>query len=175
MVITMKKLLFIPLLLSLAACSVAPTDLPVAQNFELNKYLGTWYEIARLPNRFEKDLHKVTANYSLKSDGGVKVLNKGFNIISKEWEEAEGKAYFTDDENVAALKVSFFGPFYGGYNVIELDEDNYQYALVAGPKREYLWILARDPNIDASIVNDLVNKAKLKGFPTDKLEFISHN
>ncbi|MRX26632.1 lipocalin family protein [Kangiella sp. HZ709] len=171
----MKKLLFIPLVLSLVSCSVAPTDLPVVQNFQLNKYLGTWYEIARLPNRFEKDLHKVTANYSLKSDGGVKVLNKGFNISSKEWEEAEGKAYFTSNENVAALKVSFFGPFYGGYNVIELDADNYQYALVAGPKREYLWILARDPNIDKSIVNDLVSKAQSKGFPTNKLEFINHN
>lgn len=163
------------LLMTLSACSVAPTDLPVAQNFQLDRYLGTWYEVARLPNRFEKDLHKVTANYSLNSDGGVKVINKGYNLKKKEWEQAEGKAYFTGNDNVGALKVSFFGPFYGGYNIIELDHESYQYALVAGPKREYLWILARSPDLSEAIIDKLVAKAQLDGFPVEKLEWIEHN
>ncbi len=157
------------------SCSVAPTDIPVVSNFNIDKYLGTWYEIARLPNRFEKDLQKVTANYQLKDDGGVLVINRGFNIKTKEWEQAEGKAYFIGNDSVGALKVSFFGPFYGGYNIIELDETSYQYALIAGPKREYLWLLARSPALDRSIIESLVASAKAKGFPVNKLEYISHN
>lgn len=170
----MKKFIILSVLF-LSSCSVSPTDIPVVKNFKLDNYLGTWYEIARLPNRFEKDLHKVTANYQFKDDGGVQVINRGFNIKTKEWEEAEGKAYFIGNDSVGALKVSFFGPFYGGYNIIELDETNYQYALVAGPKREYLWLLARSPDLDRSIIESLVASAKEKGFPVDKLEYISHN
>ncbi len=159
----------------LPSCSVAPTDLPVVNSFDLKRYLGTWYEIARLPNRFEKNLNNVTATYSLRDDGGVSVINKGFNFVSQEWEQAEGKAYFIGNQNIAALKVSFFGPFYGGYNVVELDDENYQYALVAGPKREFLWILARKPNIDKKITNSLIIKAQNYGFAVDKLEWIEHN
>lgn len=170
----MKNHLLIMVMLLVTSCSVAPTDLPVAQNFQLERYLGTWYEIARLPNRFEKDLEKVTANYSLNSDGSVLVLNKGFNVKSEKWEAAEGKAYFTGSEQKGALKVSFFGPFYGGYNVIALDKMNYQYALVAGPKREYLWILARTPVLEKAITDELVGKAKSYGFSVDKLEWIQH-
>ncbi len=159
----------------LPSCSVAPTDLPVVNSFDLKRYLGTWYEIARLPNRFEKNLNNVTATYSLRDDGGVSVINKGFNFVSQEWEQAEGKAYFIGNQNIAALKVSFFGPFYGGYNVVELDDENYQYALVAGPKREFLWILARKPNIDKKITDSLIIKAQNYGFAVDKLEWIEHN
>ncbi|WP_251359731.1 lipocalin family protein [Kangiella sp. TOML190] len=158
----------------LVSCSVKPTDIAVEQNFVLERYLGTWYEVARLPNRFEQNLNKVTANYSLKKDGGVRVINRGFNSKTQQWEEAEGKAYFVGEPNVAALKVSFFGPFYGGYNVISLDNEGYQYALVAGPARDYLWILARTPNLDQAIVAKLVAKAKKEGFATQKLKWIEH-
>ncbi|NVJ68361.1 MAG: lipocalin family protein [Gammaproteobacteria bacterium] len=170
----MKKIL-IALIVFLAACSVKPTDLEVVSDFELNKYLGTWYEIARLPNRFEKDLIKVSANYSLKDDGGVAVLNRGYNAKTEEWEEAQGKAYFTMSPDVGALKVSFFGPFYGGYNVIELDHDSYQYAMVAGPKRDYLWILSRTKQLDDTVTKRLVNKAQKYGFDVSKLEWVEQN
>lgn len=170
----MKKYFLLLVTLLLASCSVSPTDLPVSQNFQLERYLGTWYEIARLPNRFEKDLQKVTANYRLNSNGSLRVLNKGFNIKTQKWEEAEGTAYFTGSKQVGALKVSFFGPFYGGYNIIELDKESYQYALVAGPKREYLWILAREPKLDTVVIDTLVKKAKSYGFDVEKLEWIQH-
>ncbi len=169
------KYLYLLLLPLLTACSIRSTDLPVAQNFKLERYLGTWYEIARLPNRFEKDLIKVTANYSLRSDGGIKVLNKGFNSKTDKWEEAEGKAYFTQSPDIGALKVSFFGPFYGGYNIIELDEAAYQYAMVAGPKRDYLWILARDKTIDDLLKKRLKAKAQEYGFAVENLEWIRQN
>ena len=133
------------------ACSVTPPkDVKVVNNFELNRYLGTWYEVARLDHSFESGLERVTANYSLRGDGGVKVINRGFNPKKNKWQESEGKGYFTGSTARAALKVSFFGPFYGGYNVIELDKD-YRYALVCGPDKSYLWILSRTPTLDDGV------------------------
>jgi len=169
----MRKFYWLSCLI-LTGCDVAPDHVQPVADFELNRYLGTWYEIARMDHSFERGLQQVTANYSLRSDSGVKVINKGFNPDKKKWKEADGKAYFVGEPDIGQLKVSFFGPFYGGYNIIELDKDSYQYSLVCGPNLSYLWILARDPNLDQRIVERLVAKAKSLGFETDKLIFVKH-
>ena len=142
--------------------------------FELDRYLGTWYEIARLDHSFERGLSNVTATYSLRDDGGVKVINRGYNAEDGKWDEAAGKAYFTGDEDVGQLKVSFFGPFYGGYNVIELDKDGYRYSMVAGPDRSYLWILSRTPDLDDAVLERLLAKASELGFPVGELILVEH-
>lgn len=159
----------------LAACSGQPKGTTVVTEFELERYLGTWYEIARLDHRFERGLTDVTANYTLQEDGGVRVINTGFSTKTNEWDEAIGKAYFVDSPDVGKLKVSFFGPFYGGYNILELDSEGYEYALVAGPNRSYLWILARSPDISDGIVQSLVEKARSLKFPVDELIYVSHD
>lgn len=154
------------------ACSVTPPDnIKVVNNFEINRYLGSWYEIARLDHSFESGLEQVTANYSLRDDGGIKVINRGFNPAKNRWQQSEGKGYFTGPTSRAALKVSFFGPFYGGYNVIELDED-YGYALVCGPDRSYLWILSRAPKLDEGVKQHLLETAQRYGFDTSKLVWV---
>ena len=168
----------IPLLAILAigvsACTGAPEGVEPVSGFELNRYLGTWYEIARLDHSFERGLSRITAEYSLRDDGGVRVINRGYNAEDGEWDEAEGKAYFVGDEDVGQLKVSFFGPFYGGYNVIELDKEGYQYAMVAGPDRSYLWILARSPDLDDAVLERLIAKAGELGFPVGELIMVDH-
>jgi apolipoprotein D and lipocalin family protein len=167
-------LAFSVLVLSYGCVSI-PENVQPVEGFELDQYLGTWYEIARLDHSFERDLSKVTATYSMRDDGGVKVVNRGFDTKKNEWEEAEGKAYFVGEPTIGRLKVSFFGPFYGGYNIFDLDKENYQYSLVCGPDKSYLWILARDPNISKLTVDRLVAKAKKLGFSTEKLIFVSHD
>lgn len=159
--------------LGLGACVGIPDGTEPVKNFSLEQYLGTWYEIARMDHRFERDLSNVTAEYSLKDDGGVRVLNRGFNTKKDEWKEAEGKAYFVDDSTVGRLKVSFFGPFYASYNVIALDQENYQWSLVTGPDKDYLWILSRTPVLDQAVVDELLSTAKSLGYKTDELIFVS--
>lgn len=127
------------------------------------------YEIARLDHSFERGMDKVTAEYSLRENGGVKVINRGFSIDDNKWEEAEGKAYFVRGEQEGHLKVSFFGPFYGTYAVFEIDEENYQYAFVSGPDTSYLWLLARTPSVSEEVVTRFVEKSKALGFNTDEL------
>jgi len=167
--ICIKTLLFSLIVLLLSACVGAPEGLEPIKGFELDRYLGRWYEIARLDHSFERGLEQVTATYSLRQDGGVKVINRGFNVAENEWNEAEGKAYFVGPADVGQLKVSFFGPFYGGYNILELDKEQYRYALVAGPDRDYLWILAREPMLDEAVLNRLIETAKQMGFATEEL------
>lgn len=166
-------LLFITSVLLLQACSQLPENIEPVTDFDVNRYLGTWYEIARLDHSFERGLQQVTAEYSLRDDGGIKVVNRGFDTQKQEWDEATGKAYFVGDKNIGQLKVSFFGPFYGGYNIIALDE-TYQYAMVCGPDRSYLWILARTPDLDQSIVDNLVKAAGGLGFATQELIYVDH-
>jgi apolipoprotein D and lipocalin family protein len=144
------------------------------KDFDLERYLGTWYEIARLDHRFERGLNRVTATYSKRTDGGIDVVNRGYDNRKGKWKEAKGRAYFIDDPSVARLKVSFFRPFYGGYNVIGLDRENYAYALVCGPDRGYLWILARDRQLDKNIVQQLVETAQGLNFDTRQLIFVAH-
>ena len=155
------------------ACSspTPPNGVTVVNNFDAQRYLGTWYEIARLDHRFERGLQRVTATYSTMDDGGIQVINKGYNPERGMWQQTIGKAYFTGDPSRAALKVSFFGPFYGGYNVIALDPD-YRYALVCGPNRSYLWILSRTPQLDESVKQRLVEQARSAGFPVDELIWV---
>ena len=157
----------------LAGCTGVPEGVETVDGFELDRYLGTWYEIARLDHRFERGLSDVTATYSMRDDGGVRVVNRGRNEEG-EWDEAEGKAYFVDASDQGRLKVSFFGPFYGGYNVIELDKAGYQYSLVSGPDRSYLWILARTPELDQATLDRLVSKARDLGYPVDELIYVDH-
>ena len=157
----------------LAGCTVVPEGVETVDGFELDRYLGTWYEIARLDHRFERGLSDVTATYSMRDDGGVRVVNRGRNEEG-EWDEAEGKAYFVDAPDQGRLKVSFFGPFYGGYNVIELDKAGYQYSLVSGPDRSYLWILARTPELDQQTLDRLVSKARKLDYPVDELIYVDH-
>ncbi len=152
----------------LTGCLGVPDRAVVVQNFSLERYLGTWYEIARLDHSFERGLSHVQAQYSMREDGGVRVINKGYNGKKAAWDSSEGKAYFVGESNVGQLKVSFFGPFYGAYNIIELDP-NYQYALVVGPDTDYLWILSRSPELDKEIVQRLLAKASTLGFATDQL------
>jgi len=170
----MRQKFYYLLVLFLAGCVGAPEHVQPVNNFELPRYLGTWYEIARLDHSFERNLEQVTATYSLRDDGGVRVVNKGFNPAKNKWKEAEGKAYFVGKPDIGQLKVSFFGPFYGGYNIIELDKENYQYSLVCGPDLSYLWILARTPQLDKRIVDRLLARAKELGFATEQLIFVNH-
>ncbi len=154
----------------LSGCSSTgiPDGLEAVESFELERYLGKWHEIARLDHSFERGLEQVTATYSMREDGGVRVINRGYNPKKERWDEAEGRAYFIDDETVGRLKVSFFGPFFGGYNIIELGDD-YEYSMVAGPDRSYLWILARSPELEPEVLKRLVEKAEALGFNTDGL------
>jgi apolipoprotein D and lipocalin family protein len=158
----------------LDGCAGIPKHVQPVTGFELRHYLGTWYEIARLDHRFERGLTNVTAAYSMRDDGGVRVVNRGFRLDTGRWDEAVGKAYFVGKPDVGRLKVSFFGPFYGGYNILELDRDGYQYALICGPTRSYLWILARQPRLEESTLRALVEKARGLGFEVDKLIYVTH-
>lgn len=159
----------------LQSCTGTPEGVEVVTDFELDRYLGTWYEIARLDHSFERGLSNVTANYSMRDDGGVKVVNRGFNTEKSEWDEATGKAYFVGESDIGQLKVSFFGPFYGGYNIVELDDSDYQYSLVAGPDRSYLWILSRTPQMDSTVLDQLIAKANALGFPTNELIMVEQS
>lgn len=150
-------------------CSVkVPSDIDPIKNFDLSRYLGEWYEVARIDNRFEKGLTQVSANYSLREDGGVKVVNKGWSATKKDWKESIGKAYFVESPQTGALKVSFFGPFYGGYNIIKLDDD-YQYSLVVGPDKNYLWVLSRTPTMPAELLNQYLQFASELGFERQRI------
>jgi apolipoprotein D and lipocalin family protein len=159
----------------LGGCAGIPKDVRPVGRFDLARYLGTWHEIARLDHRFERGLTNITATYTMRDDGGVRVVNRGFRPDTGKWEEAIGRAYFVGKPDVGSLKVSFFGPFYGGYNVIDLDHHGYQYALICGPTRSYLWILARQPTLEESTMRALVDKARDLGFEVDKLIYVTHD
>lgn len=158
----------------LASCTGLPKGLKPVEEFDANRYAGTWYEIARLEQSFEKGLDNISAHYSLAEDGGIDVVNQGRDQATGEWKKAEGKAYFIDRPTLGRLKVSFFGPFYGSYNIIALDKENYQYSMVTGQNRSYLWILARTKTLPEDTLNALIEKAKRMGFATDKLIMVEH-
>ena len=156
------------------SCASIPQKAKPVENFEVNRYLGTWYEVARFDFRFEKDLDNTSANYTLDKKGNVIVLNSGYNFVKKKWSKADGLAKFRGDKNIAALKVSFFGPFYSGYNVIALDE-NYQYALIAGKSLDYLWILSRTIELPDEIKTEYLKIAEDIGYDTSRLIWIKHD
>ncbi|HEY8354860.1 MAG TPA: lipocalin family protein [Methylophilaceae bacterium] len=170
----MKNHLLIALAALLTACTGLPEGVAPVNGFEIQRYLGTWYEIARLDHGFERNLEQVSATYSLRKDGGIRVVNRGFDVKKQEWKEAVGKAYFVASPDTGRLKVSFFGPFYGGYNIIALDKTRYNYALVAGPDRSYLWLLSRTPELPAPVMQHLIATANSLGFDTSRLILVEH-
>ena len=171
MPVTLCSFLF-ALLMLISGCTGIPDNVSPVSGFDVDRYLGTWYEIARLDHSFERGLEQVSAEYSLRGDGGIRVVNQGYDRAKQRWERAEGKAYFIGGRDIGRLKVSFFGPFYGGYNIIDLDHESYQYALVSGPDTSYLWILARQPQLDISITERLLGKASGLGFDTSGIIFV---
>ena len=167
--------LMLSILFLCVGCSQIPDRVKPVENFNLTRYLGTWYEIARLDHSFERGLTKVSAQYSLNDNGSVKVINRGYSEQDGEWQEATGIAYFIGSPNQGLLKVSFFSPFYGTYAIFELDHDNYQYAVVSGPNHSYLWILSRTPSISESLKQQLLQKARNAGFNTKQLIFVTQD
>lgn len=164
----LKKLFFfVPLLL--IGCIKVPEGVTVVERFELERYLGTWYEIARIENSFEKNFSSVTALYSVGEDGSVDVLNRGYDAQKGVWKESRGKAKFVEDPSKGALKVSFFGPFYSSYNIIGLDSERYEWAIVCGYKKSLFWILGRQPEMEPELFKGLVEKAQSMGFDTGNL------
>lgn len=165
--------LLLLLCLALTGCVRVPAGIEPVTGFEADRYLGAWYEIARLDHSFERGLEEVSATYSRRPDGTIGVLNRGRDVASGEWREVEGRARFVEDPGTGYLKVSFFGPFYGAYVVFELDED-YRHALVSGPNRSFLWLLAREPDPDQTVVDALVARAAAAEFETEALIFVRH-
>jgi apolipoprotein D and lipocalin family protein len=159
--------------LLLGACTGKPVNVEPVGGFELDRYLGTWFEIARLDHSFERGLENVTATYSMRDDGGVRVLNRGYSLEKGRWEEAEGKAFFVGESDVAWLKVSFFGPFYGSYIVFELDTDSYQHAFVSGPDTSYLWLLSRTSSVSDEVLQRFKTRATELGFDLGELIEVS--
>jgi len=160
--------------LFVCGCTKVPEGLTPVNNFDVEKYLGVWYEIARFDHKFERGLTNVTADYELKGDGSIDVTNKGYNPDTEKWSTANGVAKILGDSKTGSLKVSFFGPFYAGYHIIELDE-NYTYAMVTGASKSYLWILARENSLDEKTLTRLITKAESLGFDTKKLIFVDHS
>ncbi|MCP5143718.1 MAG: lipocalin family protein [Gammaproteobacteria bacterium] len=169
----MTPLLLLPLLVVLTGCLGMPADVRPVTGFDLDRYLGTWYEIARLDHSFERGLSRVTATYSRRDDGGVAVVNRGFDVDSGEFEQAQGRAYFVETPDTGYLKVSFFGPFYGSYVIFELDDD-YQYAFIAGNNTSYLWLLSRTPEVPPALLQRFRERARALGFDTDALIMVEH-
>lgn len=157
----------------LAGCAQIPDGVEPVQGFDSGRYLGTWYELARLDHRFERGLEDITATYTSRADGDIEVLNRGYDVAKGEWREIQGRAKFIGSPNVASLGVSFFGPFYGGYNVVDIDPE-YQIALVSGPTRDYLWVLARRPDPPRAEIERVVRRAAELGFDTAGLIYVSH-
>jgi len=174
----MNALTLIPTLLitisGFYSCSTIPKGVVAVKSFNKEKYLGKWYEIARLDFKYERNLINTTAEYSLNDNGSIKVFNSGYNVKKGKNVNATGKAKFEGDDHIAMLKVSFFGPFYAGYNVIALDED-YRYALVSGDSFKYLWILSRDTTIPDEIKSKYLQIAEKSGYKTSDLIWVEHN
>ena len=161
--------------LLLAGCTGIPVGLTPIDGFEINRYIGTWYEIARLDHSFERGLTNISATYTPRDDGGVDVINKGWNQADGKWQQAEGKAYFVGQPDIGRLKVSFFGPFYGGYNIIDLDKKDYAYAMIVDPDKSYFWILSRTRQLPKATLESLIDSAKRLGFATDQLIFVNQD
>ena len=155
----------------LSGCLGVPASVEPVQGFDLNRYLGKWYEIARLDHSFEEGLDNVTAVYSLRDDGGVNVVNRGFLSKDDVYQEAQGRAYFVNDSDEGYLKVSFFRPFYASYVIFELDQDGYQYAFVSGPDTSFLWLLSRTPTVEQALLDHFIETSASLGFDTEELIF----
>ena len=168
--------LLVAMLIGLAGCSTTPPDgVAVVSPFDIARYEGKWYEIARLDHSFERGLTDVSATYRQQPDGSVEVLNRGYDSERKDWREAVGRALFTGAPDVGSLKVSFFGPFYGGYHVVALDRQAYRWAMVMGPSRSYLWILARDKRLTSPVREQLLAEARALGVDPVQLIWVDQS
>jgi apolipoprotein D and lipocalin family protein len=171
----LRTLLFCLPLLFIVACTGVPEGITPVGNFELDRYLGKWYEIARLDHSFERGLSDVTAQYRLLPDGSVEVVNRGYSTEEGRWKEVVGKALMIGEASRGSLKVSFFGPIYGGYHIAALDAQDYHWSLVVGPSRDYLWILSRDRSLSAEVREQLLQKAQELGFDTRRLIWVGQD
>ena len=171
----MRSFYLILVVLSLTACTGLPEGVQPVDNFDVNRYLGKWYEIARLDHSFERGLDNVSAEYTLRDGGGISVINKGYDTVNKQWKSAKGKAYFVKGENSGHLKVSFFGPFYGSYVIFDLDDKDYSYAYIAGYDKSNLWLLARDTTVSDHRLGEFVKQANKLGFDTSELIYVKHD
>ncbi|CAI8438637.1 MAG: lipocalin family protein [Luminiphilus sp.] len=168
----LKRFMTVCTVVFITACTGLPDNVEPVRNFDPERYLGTWYEIARLDHSFERDLERVTATYELNDDGSIAVLNKGFNTEKGEWRQAEGVAKPMGSSDIGHLKVSFFGPFYGTYAVFELADD-YSYAFVSGYNTDYLWLLAREPQISVDVRERFMARSQALGFETADLIWVA--
>jgi len=155
--------------LALSGCTGVPEGIEPVTGFDTQRYLGTWYEIARLDHSFEEGLSNVSARYTLNDDGSIEVINRGYDAEAGKWKEADGRAVFVRGENTGHLKVSFFGPFYASYVVFELDQENYSYAYVTGYDRDYLWFLSRTPEVSDEAMQAFKDRARAEGFDLSEL------
>ena len=156
------------------SCSLSvPEGIKPVVGFDVNQYLGRWYEIARLDNRFQRGLEQVTATYSLQKDGSIRVENTGWNSKKRQKRTVVGKAKFISDKQVGHLKVSFWGPFYGSYIILYLKAD-YSAAIVCGARRDYCWILARDPKPSSKDLAKYLAIARDNGFATESFIYTSN-
>jgi len=163
-------------LAALSACATGiPEGVSTVDGFDSGRYIGTWHEIARLDHSFERGLSDVSATYTAREDGGLDVVNRGYDRAKGKWRQAEGRAYFIEGREQGRMKVSFFRPFYGAYNIIALDKEGYAYALVCGPNRSYLWILARGRGLDKATLDSLVARAHELGFDTAALIYTAQD
>ncbi len=153
------------IIMSCNSSNYAPLD--VVNKVDIQRYIGKWYEIARLPFKYQEGCNCTTAEYSIIDSTTIRVINKCMK--EGEVDDATGKAFVVEGSNNAKLRVQFFWPFRGDYWIIDLDENNYQYAVVGTPNRENLWILSRSKLMDEQLYNSLIDKCKTKGFDTSKL------
>jgi apolipoprotein D and lipocalin family protein len=166
------RTLLITAMVILTGCAGIPKGITPVQDFNVQRYLGEWYEIARLEHSSEKGLRDITAHYSLRDDGGINILNRGFDAQKGEWRLANGRAYPVKGPGVGYFKVSFFRPFYGSYVIFDLDKVDYQYSFVTGPDRNYLWLLSRTPYVTDEVLDKFIKEANELGFDTDKLIYV---
>lgn len=164
----------IVLILTISGCStLPPAGVQVVKPFDVLRYEGKWYEIARLDHSFERGMSDVSATYRRQTDGSLEVLNRGYDPQRGGWRQAIGRALFNGPTDEGSLKVSFFGPFYGGYHVVDMDRDNYRWSMVMGPDRGYFWILAREKHISPELRERLVHQAQQLGIKTERLIWVS--
>ena len=172
--VALLRYTFVIICLLLTGCLSVPDGVSPINNFELDRYLGRWYEVARFDHSFERDLEAVSAEYSTRDDGGITVINSGRNTDSGEIQQAEGRAYFVEGPSIGHLKVSFFGPFFGSYVIFEIDQEDYQYAFVAGNNTDYLWLLSRSPLVSDELLEQFKARAIALGYDLQELIVVPH-
>ena len=167
----MKSLSLFSLAFLMTIVGEASTPLQVVENVDLDRYLGTWFEIASYPAWFAKNCTGVTAEYAVRERGGISVVNRCYKgALDGPLKEARGRAKVVDPVTKAKLKVSFFGPFWGDYWILELDPD-YQWVVVGEPRRKYLWILSRTPTLDKETLDEILSRLPEKGYSRDRLQW----